>query len=255
MIPNINNFIDRFYEIRKMGYIDSIVKESAGVGRTFEQLLGIKGNCDVFPDYEGIEIKTKTSERYKELSLFNCTPIGESEHEIERLKEKYGYPDKECRKYKVLFVSVNCLEKSKIGIFYKFQLKVDIDRRKILLLVFDLKDNLIDESTFWPLDLIEERFIGKCSTLAFINAEKGYKCGHRSYWYKNLKIMKPKPFEMFIYLLEKGIIKIDFKVGISKDKEKLGKIFDHGTAFKIDEKNLGMLFDIIYNSNEEKSSI
>lgn len=251
MITNINNFIDRFYEIKNMGYIDSVVRGSAGVGRTFEHFLGIKGNCDVFPDYYGIEVKTKVSKQYSEISLFNCTPMGKTEYEIERIKDKYGYPNKEYKKYKVLYASVNCLEKSRVGIFYKFQLKIDIERHVIVLLVFDSKDILIDNTTFWPLDLIESRFMGKCSTLAFIKAEKSYKYGNRAYWYKNLRIMKPKPFEIFIDLLKKGIITIDFKVGISKDVESLGKIFDHGTAFKIDEKNLGMLFDIIYNSNEE----
>lgn len=254
MITNINDFIDRFYEIKNMGYVDSIVNGSAGVGRTFEQLLGIKGNCDVFPDYYGIEVKTKVSKRYAEISLFNCTPIGNVEYELERLKDKYGYPNKEYKKYKVLYASVNCLDKTKVGIFYKFQLVIDKEKKKIILLIFDLKDNLIDDTTFWPLDLIEERFIGKCSTLAFINAEKGYKYGNKAYWYKQLRIMKPKSFDIFVNLLEKGIIKIDFKIGISKDKEMFGKICDHGTAFKIEERNLEMMFNVIYDSYKLKNA-
>lgn len=253
MDKNFNYFISKFYEIKNMGYVNGIVCGSSAVGRTFEHLLGIKGNCDVFPDLHGVEIKTKVSKRYGEISLFNCTPIGDSEYEIERLRNRYGYPNKEYREYKVLYASTNCLDKSKVGVFYKFKLKLDKKRRKIVLLIYNLKDKLIDDTTFWPLDLIESRFMGKCSTLAFISAEKSYKYGNRAFWYKDMKLMNAKSFETFVNLFEKGLIRIDFKIGISKNPDTLGRIYDHGTAFKIDEKNLEMLFTVIYDSNNQSS--
>ncbi|MCX4364725.1 MAG: MvaI/BcnI family restriction endonuclease [Bacilli bacterium] len=248
-------FIDKFYEIKNMGYIPSINNGSSGVGRTFEKALGIKGNCDVFPDFNGIEIKTKASKFHSELSLFNCTPVGNVQYEIERLKEKYGYPDRTYKKYKVLSASVNSLEERKVGIFYKFKLKVDKYHNKIVLLVFNLKNEIVDDTTFWPIDLIESRFMGKCSLLAFINAEKSYNGGIRAYWYNSLRVMQPKPFDTFIKLLEKGFITIEFKIGISKASDTLGKIYDHGTAFKIDEKNLEMLFDVLYDSSKQNKSV
>lgn len=249
MDSNLKNLIVKFNDIKKMGYIDSHYIGYAGVGRTFEYLLGIDGNCLEFPDLDGIEIKTKCSEQYGELSLFNCSPIGNTEYEIERIKNKYGYPDKEYKNYRVLNASINCLEKEKVGIFYKFKLRIDKMHRKIILLVFNLRDELIDDTTFWPLDLIECRFLGKCSTLAFINARKRYDDGHQAFFYHTLKIMKSKSFDVFIDLIEKGIITIDFKIGIFKTKENFGKIHDHGTAFRIAEKNLGLLFDVVYDSN------
>lgn len=253
MYYDFNSFISKFNEIRKIGYVNSICGGSAGVGRTFEHLLGIKNNCLEFPDYGGIEIKTKASDRYGELSLFNCTPIGATEYEIARLKNKYGYPDREYKKYKVLSALANCIEKTKVGIFYKFQLKIDKTHRKLILLVFNLKDQLLDDSTFWPLDLIEARFMGKCSTLAFINAKKDYKYGKRMFFYDNLRIMTIKDFDKFINLLEKGIITVNFKIGIFKTPDNFGKIYDHGTAFKIDEKNLEMLFDVLYDSSKSST--
>lgn len=248
MDSNIKKLILKFNNIKEMGYIDSYYMGCAGVGRTFEFLLGITGNSLEFPDLDGIEIKTKCSEQYGELSLFNCSPIGNTEYEIERLKNKYGYPDKEYKNYRVLNASINCLEKRKAGIFYKFKLRIDKTNRKIVLLVFNLRDELIDDSTFWPLDLIECRFLGKCSTMAFINARKQYNNGHQAFFYHTLKIMKSKSFDVFIDLMEKGIITINFKIGIFKTKEKFGKIYDHGTAFRIEENNLDLLFDVIYDS-------
>ena len=250
MESNLKDFILKFKEIRKMGYINSSYTGYASVGRTFEYLMGNTGNCLEFPDLDGIEIKTKCSNRFGELSLFNCSPIGNTEYEIERLKNEYGYPDKEYKKYRVLNTSTNCLKKSKVGVFYKFKLKVDKSHKKIILLVFNLRDELIDDTVFWPLDLIEVRFLGKCSTLAFVNAIKRFKDGHSLFFYHTLKIMKAKSFDTFVDLIEKGVITINFKIGIFKTKEDCGKIHDHGTAFKIDEKNLEMLFDIVYDSSD-----
>ncbi len=249
----IERFISKFNEIKSMKFVNSICNGSLGVGRTYEHLLGIRANNDEFPDFNGIEIKTKTSDYFSEITLFNCTPIGNVQHEIERLKDKYGYPCKSSKQYKILYSRVNALEKTKVGIFYKFKLKVDRDHNKIILMVFNIKDELIDQSTFWHIHLLESRFMGKCSTLAFINAIKGYNNGITSFYYYKLRILLVKNFDIFLDLLEKGIICVDFKIDVIKSGDKVGKIYDHGTSFKIEEKNLEMLFDVFYNSNEKRN--
>ena len=47
-------------------------------------------------------------------------------------------------------------------------------------------------------------------------------------------------------LLEKGIIRITFKIGIFKNGTKKGKIHDHGTGFDINESDLLLLYTQIY---------
>ena len=59
------------------------------------------------------------------------------------------------------------------------------------------------------------------------------------------QIYKLKNFDTFIDLLEKGLIKVSFKVGVFKDPKRLGKIHDRGTAFSIENKNINMLFNLI----------
>lgn len=246
---DIDSFILKFNAIRDMGFVDEICHGTAAVGRTFESLLGIKGNCDVFPDYNGIEIKTKCSNLYSKIALFNCTPVGQDIFELDRIRARYGYPDKDYKKYKVLYASVNCLEKKKAGIFYKFQLKIDEVNRKLLLLVFNLKDELIDDSTFWPLDLLEMRFVGKCENLALVNANRFFNNGIVSFYYDRLRIMRLSSFNNFIELLKQGIISVNFKIGIVKSGERFGSIYDHGTAFEINETDLNKLYSVVYDSN------
>lgn len=51
-----------------------------------------------------------------------------------------------------------------------------------------------------------------------------------------------KGFEEFLNLLKKGMIRIAFKLGIYRSKDKLGKIHDRGTSFEIQEENFEKLF-------------
>ena len=88
------NLKKKFAEIKNMNWVESVRKDSTGSGRTFEKLLGIGENNLEIPDYNGIEIKVKRSYSNSFTTLFNCTPEGPHYCEIERIKEKYGYPDK-----------------------------------------------------------------------------------------------------------------------------------------------------------------
>ena len=100
MIQEFNDLKNKFLHIKNQGWIKSIRKGSTGSGVTFEYLLGLQENNLEIPDYEGIEIKTKRNYSNSYTTLFNCTPEGPHFREIERLVNKYGYPDlvlKECK--------------------------------------------------------------------------------------------------------------------------------------------------------------
>ena len=118
------NLKKKFAEIKNMNWVESVRKGSTGSGRTFEKLLGIEENNLEIPDYNGIEIKVKRSYSNSFTTLFNCTPEGPHYCEIERIKEKYGYPDKVLKEAKILHNSVYCNQKVKINDSYYFQLHV-----------------------------------------------------------------------------------------------------------------------------------
>ena len=61
--------------------------------------------------------------------------------------------------------------------------------------------------------------------------------------YSDFKIYRLKRFDNFIELIEKGIIRLNFKLNIKTKGEKTGQIHDHGTSFDILEKDILKLYN------------
>ena len=137
MKKKIKDLYEGFEKIQRIGWIRSLnSNNSGGVGLTFEKILGISNNELEIPDYNGIEIKTKRSNSNSYITLFSCKPEGKYYHEVERIKDQYGYPHKRLKQYNVLNNSVYGNKKNKIGIKFYFKLKVEHECRKIFLLIY-----------------------------------------------------------------------------------------------------------------------
>lgn len=245
MNNSIKDLKDLFYKIKNKGWIQSGTTNLGDIGHTFEKLIGIQSNELEFPDFEGVEIKTKNKYSTSYTTLFCCTPTGPHFHEVERLKDLYGYPDYKLKEYKVLNTSIYSNYKNKVGIKYYFELKVDKEKQKIFLLIFNLKKELIEDIVYWDFDILEEKLYRKLKYLAFIKADKLTNQNKKYFKYYLMKIYKLKNFDTFVSLIEKGIIRISLKIGVFRTGKKIGQIHDHGTSFCIEEDNLEKLYDLI----------
>ena len=65
--------------------------------------------------------------------------------------------------------------------------------------------------------------------------------------YYKMTIYLLKNFDTFITLIEKGIIRVSFKINVFLSGPKKGKICDHGTSFDIRECDLHKLYTIYDN--------
>ena len=249
MKKEIEELIELFYEIKNKGWIESNTNNLGSIGHTFEKLLYIQTNELEFPDFKGIEIKTKNKYSSSYTTLFCCTPTGPHFHEVNRLKDLYGYPDSKLKIYNVLNTSVYSKYKTKVGVKYYFQLKVDKKKEKIFLLIFNYKKELIENIVYWDFDILEEKLYRKLKYLAFIKADKLLKQNKEYFKYYLMKIYILKDFKTFIKLIENGTIRISLKIGVFRTGNKIGQIHDHGTSFCIEEDNLGKLYDLlqVYN--------
>ena len=81
--------------------------------------------------------------------------------------------------------------------------------------------------------------------MAFIRASSRIFRGEGYYHYHEILFYRIKDFNVFLELIEKGIIEITFKIGTHKSGTKIGKVYDHGTDFGIKPSNLELLFDKI----------
>ena len=243
MQQDVKDLIEKFEEIRKIGWVKSVRAGSSGVGMTFEKLLGVSENRLAQPDYKGIEIKTKRNYSKSYTTLFNCAPLGSNLHEVERLKDTYGYPDSVLKTSKVINNSIfaNCL--SWVGSKFIFKLQVDRKAKKVFLYIFDSTGKLLEKNVYWSFAVLQEKLYRKVNMIAFISAIRKFYKGDEFFKYYKMSLYKLKSFDLFIDLLERGIIRVTFKLGVIRNGERIGMIHDHGTGFEIKESDLPLLYD------------
>lgn len=232
----------KFIKISKKGYIKGVYNNLSSIGRTFENELNLEENDFCVPDYYGIEIKTRRAYSKSAITLFNAVPDGEDLFEVERLKETYGYPCKNDKRYKVLYIECYGNKLSFAGI--KFQYKIDVNRksRRVYLCVYNRCDELIERKVYWSFDYLEERLLVKLKYLAIINAWPNKINDWNYFKYYKIDFFKLKSFDKFLDLLEDGTIKVVFKVGIYLDEKRYGNTYDHGCGFAISDKDVCKLY-------------
>lgn len=241
-IIDLNN---EFQKIKEMGWIESKRNGATGIGYTFECLLNKKEENFNIPDYKGIEIKTKYIYSRGKVHLFCAAPDGDYLFENKRLVEKYGYPDKNCASNHVFNCTINAKDYIQIGTQFLFKLDVNRKEEKIRLLVANKEYKIIDKEISWSFDLLRRRLNRKLQYLSIVNAYKKTINKKEYFHYYKIDFYHLKNFNTFINLLEDGIVKISFCIGIYKNGTKKGKIHDHGTSFEIQESDIKELYNFI----------
>jgi len=242
MNERIKKLKREFIRIKNKGYIKGITNDHSSIGRTFENELNLPENNFSVPDYYGIEIKTRKSYSKSFITLFNMEPDGENLFEIERLKKTYGYPYKNDRNYKALYIEAFGNNLNYAGIKYQYKIDVDKKENKVYLCILNKYNKLIERKIYWSFDNLEKRLYNKLKYLAVINAWTNKINNWNYFKYYKIDIYKLKDFNTFIDLLENGTIKLIIKVDIHLGKSNYGKTYNHGCGFAIEEKNLIKLF-------------
>ena len=92
------------------------------------------------------------------------------------------------------------------------------------------------------MDKLKQRLENKLTYLAFVKAWPNKINGVNYYKYYKLEIYRLTNFDNFINLLDKGIIRVTFKIGVFRRGSRIGEVHDRGTSFEIKEEDLDKLF-------------
>ena len=241
---SIRELKNKFRKISNMGYVKTIREGSTGIGATFESLLGKEEESFEIPDYYGIEIKTRRAYSKAYITLFNAVPTGSSFHETKRLRDKYGYPNKIDKNLKRLYADIYCNRIIKVGLWYYFELRIDKEKNKLILIVYDHNKKQIDNTTYWDLDILKEKLERKLQVMALIKAWTNKIDGCESFKYYKINFYILKPFDNFIAALNNSKIKITLKIDSYTDEKRYGKVNEHGVSFSISEYDLTDIFDL-----------
>lgn len=245
MLQNIKELDIRFEKIKRLGWVKEINHGYSSIGLTFEQLMGKEIDNFPIPDFFGIEVKTMNDYALENLHLFNLTPDGDYLFPIKRLLEILGCPDKNNKEMKIFYRSFNSKYFTEIGKFKEGKIFVNYQQQKVDLIVYNDKKQNININVSWSFNWLKERLMLKLQYLAIVRAFSRITNNEGYYYYHKINFYRLKDFDIFIKLIEEGIISITFKIGFYKSGRRKGQIYDHGTDFSIDIKDIHYLYDEI----------
>lgn len=241
--PQLEAFCLDFERVKKLGFRVSHRASNTGIGKTYEDLLGVAENNLKEPDLHGFEVKSQRSYSGSYVTIFTKSPtLPKGANTI--LRDKYGGWDEKYPDLKVLHTSIfaNKFNSHKSG--YRFSLSINDDEQKLYLIIADENENIIDRSTYWTYEVLEKAIIAKLSRLAYVSAEtKTNNLGQEEFWFNKATIFSGlKPFSNFLSLLKEGVIMFDIRIGAYKTGIKRGYPHDHGSGFRIKKQDMARLY-------------
>ena len=106
----LQGFKKDFLAIKEKGFVESHRKHNTGIGKTFEDLIGITENNNFLADYEDVlELKSSRELSNSMVTLFTKAPTHpKGVNSI--LRERYGEPDQKAGGLKTLHTTFSALK-------------------------------------------------------------------------------------------------------------------------------------------------
>jgi len=237
-------FLQRMRQIKEMGFVKSHRTGDTGIGKTLEDLLGIKENNISGPDFSTYELKAARRDSISMLTLFTKVPFPKGANR--ELLRAFGYRERKDKtaanrdrvplaepnvplREKELHVTVDSLKPNSVGL----QLKIENDRVHI--------HNKEGVEAWYTNEVLKEAFEKKYHSLAYVLADSKREHGDEYFWFNEVRLLTAFSFDRFSQLVSSGDLKLDLRLGHYPD----GRPHDHGTGFRILPKHLPECFEKI----------
>lgn len=229
-MKGFREIIKKLRAVKKMGYVKTHRAGNTGVGKTLEDLLGIKENNIPGPNATVIELKSARKNVSSMLTLFTKSPLPEKANSV--LLQKYGYPSAKGNQRKELHTTVNAREFNKLK--SKLGFKVAIKNKKVNLI--NPKNEILG---YWDKKTLKKSFERKLPKLLYVKAETKGKGAEEKFWFDETWLLSGFNFDNFLKLLKQGVILVDIRIGQYPN----GRPHDHGTGFRVHPDKLDLCFE------------
>lgn len=237
-----DRIIECFYAVRDLGYVKSMRKNNTGIGKTFEEYMGVVENNFEAPDLYGYEIKSHREEASSYITLFTKAPTFPRAANA-YLKDMFGKPYDDNPKLKSLHTSMFADRYNTYDKRLSFKLINDADGF-IKIGIYDIATRaLVDDSTGYTYESLERVLRQKMKNLFYVSAKREYRGSDEFFYFDRAEIFSNPSFGKFLRLLDDGKIMYDIRIGSYKSGRNYGKPHDHGSGFRILETNLCLLYD------------
>lgn len=239
----LQGFKRDFLAIKEKGFVESHRKHNTGIGKTFEDLIGIIENNNFLADYEDVlELKSSRELSNSMVTLFTKAPTHpKGINSI--MKERFGEPDQKAEGLKTIHTTFSAL---KFNTFFKrfgFKLEVNEEKRKIYILVKNLEtDKIEDIEIYYEFYEIKNIIEKKLDYIAYIKAETKKEKEKEFFNFKKAILLSDLTFDKFIQFIKEGLILYDIRIGVCRSGKMKGKTHDHGSGFRVLKNNLNKVF-------------
>ena len=244
MKDNKDLIIERFHQVKNLGYVKSNRCSNTGIGKTFEDYIGVVENNIDAPDLAGFEIKAHREEVSSYITLFTKSPIFPKGANA-FLNSRYGTPYDSNPNLNRLHTSMFASKYNTYNGRFSFRLINDKQAKIIKIGIYSVDSKcLLDSSVGYTYSSIERILAKKLKNLFYVSAERKYKDGDEYFNFNKAEIYTDPSLDKFLNLLDAGLIMYDIRIGSYQSGPKYGKPHDHGSGFRIIEKNIRLLYDI-----------
>lgn len=235
----LEEFKERFLEIKNMGWIKTHRAGTTGIGKTLEDLLGIQENNIQGPDFGRYELKSMRKNANSMLTLITKTP-DEPASANTHLRLNYGYSSNAYdNDEKVLHSTLSATRFTPIA-NTGHSLKVSCTSDRI---------NIIDENNTvvasWLISNLKEVMDRKLSDqFVFVRASSRGTGADEEFLFDEAYLLDGFNSQSIIDLVNQGEIFVDLRIGQYHNGPNKGKTHDHGTGFRIFEKSHYLIFNV-----------
>ena len=221
--------IEKLKEIKEMGYIKTHRGGTTGIGKTLEDLLGIKENNIPGPNAAMIELKSARKNATSMLTLFTKSPLPPRANSV--LLQIYGYESSKGNNRKELHTTVNAVAYNQLRGEPGFKINVQKDRVNLITAEKEIVG-------YWDKETLKNSFERKLPKLLYVKAETRGKGSREEFWFNEAWLLSGFDFDNFSQLLKEGTILVDIRIGQYPN----GRSHDHGTGFRVFPGKLDLCF-------------
>lgn len=218
----LEQFKEKFHDIKKQGWIQSVRRGPTGIGQTFEQLLGLAENNIALPDLHEIELKTHRIGSSSMITLFTFNKKAWKMKPLEAIR-KYGTLDADGRLGMYFTMSPT---PNSTGLF--------LHNEEHSISVRHISGELIAE---WQLNGLSEQFCKKIPGLILVSAFNEMRGDFEWFRFSRAQLLTETSPEIIREQILAGNVLVDLRL---HDKGTSAR--NHGTGFRAKKDKLNLLF-------------
>lgn len=219
----------KLIKIKKMGLIQTHRAGNTGIGKTLEDLLGIKENNIPLHDIAGVaELKACRRAAGSMLTLFTLEPQPAGGDRDRYLLDNFGYSKRDNGRSKELHSTLSCKR------YNNQSLKLSVETLKVRVIGKGKRLNI-----FWDMVALEKKFLDKLPALVYVLADNKIARGKEFFHFNEAYLLSGFNFTAFKKMVKKDYVVVDFRMFYKPN----GQVRNHGTGFRVKINKLYDCFD------------